>query len=148
MANNNPFADAFKSWTDVSNPSFDYKDALAAGRKNVEASIAAGQVVAEGLQSIARKQAEVARNAAQEAIDFWKDLSASKSVEASASKQAEFAKSAAEQSLNSSREIFDIASKVASETYEILSKQAQQAANDFSKPAASSGSNKKQASGN
>lgn len=142
---NNPFADAFKSWSDLGVPAFDYKDALASSRKNIEAAIAASQVIAEGAQAIARKQAEIARNATQEAIDLWKEVSASKSIESSAAKQAEFAKSSIEQSLNSSRELFDIASKASSEVYELLSKQAQQAANEWSQQANPSSANKKKA---
>lgn len=140
---NNPFVEAFKSWGDLGPAAFDYKDAISAGRKNVEAAIAAGQVIAEGAQAIARKQAEIARSATQDAIDLWKEVSASKSIESSAAKQAEYAKNALEQSLNNSRELFDLASKTGADAYELLSKQAQQAANDF----APKQSNKKASNG-
>lgn len=135
MSNNNPFADVFKSWSEFTPASADYKDALAQGRKNVEAFVSAGQIVTESLQSAASKQAEFARNSAQEVIDLWKEVASSKSVEASASKQAEFAKNSVEKGLNNSREIFEIASKASTEAYEVLSKQAQQAASEATKAA-------------
>jgi phasin family protein len=135
MSNNNPFAEAFKSWGDFSAPSADYKEVIASSRKNVEAAIAAGQVVAETAQVIARKQAEIARNSTQDIIDLWKEVSSSKSVESGAAKQADFAKEAIEKSLNNSRELFDLASKANTEAYEILNKQAQQAANEVTKAA-------------
>lgn len=142
MSNNNPLNDLWKSWGELGAPSLDYKDAVSSGRKNVEAFIAAGQIIAESAQTIARKQAETARSSAQDLIELWKDVSSSKSIESSAAKQAEFAKNSLEQSLNNSRELFDLASKANAEAYEILSKQAQQAAGDMSKQ---SGSSKKNA---
>lgn len=131
---NNPFADAFKAFGDF-NPSSGYKEGLANSRKSIEAAVAIAQVQAEGAQAFARKAVEIARGNAQDAIDFWKDLSGSKNPEAGASKQAEFAKKSLEKNLNNSRELFEIASKANTEAYEIISKQAQDAANEMSQTA-------------
>jgi phasin family protein len=118
----NKFAESFKAFSDFKAPNYDFNALVSIGRRNIEAFTAANQAVAEGAQAIARRQAEIARSNAEEAIQLFREVYSSQTPEASASKQAEFARSAFESALSNVRELFEMASKSNIEAAEVLTK--------------------------
>ena len=65
---------------------------IAAQRKNIEAITAANQVAFEGVQSIAKRQIEIARKATEELSQVAKELTAVGSPEDKIARQAALAK--------------------------------------------------------
>jgi len=124
MSNNsfkNPFADAFK---DFGYPaaSFDLDKAIASSRQNAKAFGDAAKAAADGLQLIANRQASIFQKQAEEAQKFFSNFSSAKSPESAIDQLTKAAKSNAESNLSNSKEIFEVASKSASEAAEILNK--------------------------
>jgi phasin family protein len=63
-------------------------------RKNVEALTAFNKIALEGVQTVARRQAEIMRDGMKEASDAVSAITAAKTVEEKMAKQAEMAKAA------------------------------------------------------
>lgn len=139
MAQNNPFADAFKSFSEQI-PSVDFSEWSAIARRNAEAVAAANQAIAEGLQAIAQRQLEIAQNNAENALEIFKALVSSKDPREAASKQAEAAKKNFEKAASDANEIVQIASKSGNQAYEIIGKQVSDSIKELSKVAASAAS--------
>ncbi len=118
----NKFAEGWKALSDFKVPSYDFNALVSIGRRNIEALTAANQAVAEGAQAIAKRQAEIARAGAEEAIDLFREVYSSKTPEAGAAKQAEFARSAFESALGNVRELYEMALKSNSEAAEVVTK--------------------------
>ena len=142
----NPFADAFKDWGCTAN--FDWDKAVAAGRQNAKAFGDAAKAATDGLQMIANRQANIFQKQAEEAQKFFSNFSSAKSPESALEQITKAAKASAESSLANSKEIFEVASKSASEATEILSKRLSAAISEcnvenFTSPSASE--NKKKA---
>src|SRR5262249_2941096 len=89
---NRMFADYGKLFANGKAPLFDVEQVLAAQRKNVEAITAANQVVLEGVQAVARRQAEIVRRAMEDFTQASKELTAGGSPEGKFAKQAELTK--------------------------------------------------------
>lgn len=132
MAQSNAFADAFKGLQDFKMPNVDFNGVFSMTRRNAEAFSAANQTVAEGLQKAAKRQAEIAQRSIEEALSFVREVTGSKSPEASAQKQAQFAQKAAEELVSNAREIMEIVSKSSTQASEVLSKRFNQAISEIS----------------
>jgi len=113
----NPFADMFKN-------TFDFSQLASNGRKNVEATSAACQVVIEGAQAISRRQAEVIRDNVENVLKASKDLLTSGTPETNLTKQADFAKTIFETTLSNLREITEMATKSSFEAFDVLNQRA------------------------
>lgn len=137
MAQNNAFAEAFKGFQDFKMPNVDFNGLFSAGRRNAEAFTAANQAVTDGLQKAAKRQAEIAQRNLEDALSFVKEVTGSKSPEASAQKQAQFVKKAAEEMVTNAREIMEIVSKSSTQASEVLSKRLNQAISEISEIAGS-----------
>lgn len=121
--NKGPFADAFKAFGEFRVPSFDFNGFFNAQRNNLEAISAANQVVTEGLQAVARRQAEIAQANTQKALQLVKDvITNGNNPEANAAKQAEFARNLIESSLSNARELAEIASKSSIQAFDVVNK--------------------------
>ena len=127
MSNKNPFAD-FLTGCSAANPfnafslENDWDGIVNAGRQNAKALSDAAKATSEGVQAIARRQAEVTQKTIEEFSKFFKDASSSKSAEEGLAKQAEFTKSSIESAIKSCNEISEIASKSNKEASDIISK--------------------------
>jgi phasin family protein len=131
MASNFAFKDMF------SNKAFDVNQAFSSSRRDIEAFTAAGNVVAENTQAIARRQAEVARENFDSSLKASKDMMNGGSPDVS--KNAELAKSFFENALSNMRELTEMATKSAFEAFDILNKRAAEKMEEFtSKSSASS----------
>jgi phasin family protein len=101
-------------------PGFDVTTVLDIQRRNVEALSAANQTIAQGLQTVVRRQGEIARQSAKQFQDllFVKPTS----VEETLVKQIDVAKTSYEKTVADARELGDIVAKVGSEAVDILSR--------------------------
>ena len=103
-------------------PNFDFNTIFDIQRKNIEAFTAASQTFSQGLQTVAKRQSEIAR---QQVEQFQSLLSASAptaKVEDNLVKQADLVKNAYEKNVSSARELQDILTKVTTEASDILSR--------------------------
>jgi phasin family protein len=103
-------------------PNFDFNTIFDIQRKNIEAFTAASQTFSQGLQTVAKRQSEIAR---QQIEQFQSLLSASAptaKVEDNLVKQADLVKNAYEKNVSNARELQDILTKVTTEASDILSR--------------------------
>jgi phasin family protein len=122
MAFSNPYADFMKQFSEYKMPAFDMNSLFSVQRRNVEAFSAANQLMAESVQAITRRQAEVMRTSMEGMMKASKDVMSSGSPEASSTKQADYAKSIMEESLTNMREISEMAAKSSFEAFDMLNK--------------------------
>jgi phasin family protein len=108
------FTQAFKL------PGFDVTTVLDIQRRNVEALTAANQTVVQGLQTVVRRQGEIAR----QSVKQFQDLVSVKpaSITETLVKRIDLAKTSYEKNVADARELGDIVVKVGSEAGDILSR--------------------------
>lgn len=131
MATQNPYADMMKMWNDKWSeykapqmPNFDMSQAMTCGRRNMEAVSTAGQTMAESVQAICRRQAELARTHVEKVLKTTKDMLVNGSPEINTGKQMELAKTVFESSLNNLREVSELCTKSGFEVFDVLNKRA------------------------
>lgn len=129
------YKDVFKVFGDFKTPAFDFNSLFELQRRNVEAFAAANQVVAEGVQAIARRQAEVVRNNVDSVINASKDLVANGTPEVNVEKQAALTKKLFEKSLANAREVSEMVTKSSFEAFDLLNKRASENIEEISKVA-------------
>ena len=122
--NFNPFGDLDfnKMLQDFKLPSLDADAMAGAYRKNVEAITEASQVAIEGMQAVAKRQAEIMRDSMQQYAQMLREVSGARSPEDATSKQAELAKRTFEKTLAQMRELGDMIAKSSNESIEVLNK--------------------------
>jgi phasin family protein len=92
-------------------PGVDMDALVASHRKNIEALTTANRVAFEGMQAIAKRQAEILQETMNEATKALDAISKSSSPPEAAAKQAEIAKEAFEKALANMRELAEMVSK-------------------------------------
>ncbi len=118
---NRMFADYGKLFTNGKAPIFDFEAVFASQRKNVEALTTANQLVFEGVQAVARRQAEIARKTFEELSQVSRELAAAGSPEDKLVKQATIAKDAFETAKANARELADMIQVSSNKAIDILS---------------------------
>lgn len=127
----NPFADTFKSFGDFK--ALDTNAFFNTQKRNAEAFAEASQVLTAGFQAVARRQAELAQEAAKNSLQLTKDLfSSAGNPEANSAKQAEFAKETVEAGLSNARELVELASKSSIEAFDVINKRIAESVSEFS----------------
>lgn len=116
--------DAAKMFAELPFRPFDVEAVWAAGRRNVEALSKANRVAVEGVQAMARRQVEIARQSFDDFSALMRDLSQPVSTEERIAKHTEFAKQAIEKGVTYSREIATLATKAGSDAADVLHKRA------------------------
>src|ERR671926_1732737 len=103
----NPFLDfdVTKVMSEFRVPSVDVDAVVASQRKNIEALTQANQLAVEGIQAVARRQVEIARQAVDEFSTVVRDLTSPASPEDRLAKQAEYTKTVLEKALTNAREL-------------------------------------------
>ena len=101
-------------------PGFDLNTVVDIQRRNVEAVTAANQTLVQGLQTVAQRQGEIARQSVKQFQDLLSVKPAS--VPETLVKQIDLTKTAYEKSVADARELGDIVAKVGSEAVDILSR--------------------------
>jgi phasin family protein len=123
MATPFPFENDFtKLFTQYRMPGFDVQALVEAQRRNIDALTRANQLALEGLQTVARRQAEIVRGGIEDASALLRDLSHGKSPEDHVARQTDAAKKALEQALANVRELSEIVTRAGNEAVEVLSK--------------------------
>lgn len=133
------YNDVFKIFGDFKTPAFDFNSLFELQRRNVEAFAAANQVVAEGVQAIARRQAEVVRNNVDTVLNASKDLVAGGTPEINVEKQAALTKNLFEKSLANAREVSEMVTKSSFEAFDLLNKRASESIEEMGKVASKGG---------
>lgn len=113
------FSKAFAGFT---LPGFDIEAVLASQRKNIEALTQANQLAVEGVQAMARRQAEIAREAIDEASAVLRDIVQPTAPEERIAKNAELLKQTFERSLANTRELTLMFAKANTEAFDIVAK--------------------------
>jgi phasin family protein len=101
-------------------PGFDVTTVLDIQRRNVEALSTANQTIAQGLQTVVRRQGEIARQSVKQVQDLLSVKPTS--VEETLVKQIDVAKTSYEKTVADARELGDLVVKVGSEAVDILSR--------------------------
>lgn len=118
------FPDFTKVFADFKVPAVDFTGLFTIQRRNVEALSAANQAVAESVQALSRRQAELVQEQVEEILQTAKEVLSSNSPEAGVAKQADFAKKLMSTSFNNFREVAEMASKSNAEVLDVLSERA------------------------
>lgn len=146
MINANSYTDFFKVFGEFKAPNFDFNGLFATQRRNIEALTAIGQIAAESVQEVSRRQAEAVRSGVEGYLKASKDALTGGSPEATAAKQADYARGTFESAINHMREVSEMVTKSSFEAFDVLNKRAAESLEEFSSVAsraASSGSKKK-----
>lgn len=117
------FSKAFAGFT---LPGFDVEAVLASQRKNIEALTQANQLAVEGVQAVARRQAEIAREAIDEASTVLREIVQPTAPEERIAKQAELLKQTFERSLANTRELALLLAKANTEAFDVVAKRVAQ----------------------
>ena len=121
----NPFfpdVDLTKEMADFRLPTVDVEAVVAAQRKNIEALTQANQLAVEGVQAVARRQVEIARQAVEEYTSFFRELSTPVAPEDRLAKQVDVVKGAMEKGLANARELTELATKANTEAFNVINK--------------------------
>jgi len=113
------FSKAFAGFT---LPGFDVEAVLASQRKNIEALTQANQLAVEGVQAVARRQAEIAREAIDEASAVLREIVQPTAPEERAAKNAELLKQTFERGLANTRELTLMLAKANTEAFDVVAK--------------------------
>jgi phasin family protein len=116
------FADFSKMWTNGKSANVDVSWLLSYQRKNFEALTAANQRAFEGVQAIAKAQAEFVREAAEGMQKVAKEFVGAGSTEDKMVKQANVAKDAFESAVANAHELAGLVQKSNAETFEVIRK--------------------------
>jgi phasin family protein len=114
--------DVGKAFAGFNFPTFDVESLMAAQRKNLEALTQANQLAVEGVQAVARRQAEIAREVIDQASTLVRDMVAPTAPEERVAKNAELAKLTFEKNLAHYRELTGMVAKANSEAFEVITK--------------------------
>jgi phasin family protein len=116
--------DVTKMMADFRFRPFDVEALMAVQRRNIEALSQANQLAVEGVQAVARRQIEIARQTLEEVSALMRDFVQPVSTDDRIAKNTEYAKHMLEKSISHGREITQLAAKAGSEAADILHKRA------------------------
>ncbi len=114
--------DVGKAFAGFTFPGLDVESIVAAQRKNLEALTQANQLAVEGVQALARRQVEIARQAVDEASSLVREWTQPGAPEERMAKNAEYAKQAFEKSVANARELAELVTKANSEAFAVIQK--------------------------
>jgi phasin family protein len=114
--------DVGKAFAGFNFPGLDIESLVAAQRKNLEAFTQANQLAVEGVQALARRQVEIARQAVDEASALLREWTQPGAPEERLAKNAEIAKQAFEKGVANARELAELVAKANSEAFNVIHK--------------------------
>jgi phasin family protein len=123
--------DVGKAFAGFNFPGFDVEAIMAPQRKNVEALTQANQLAVEGVQAVARRQVELAKQAVEEASALLRDIAQPGAPEERLAKNAELAKQAFEKGLAHARELAELVSKANTEAFNVITKRVTESFEEF-----------------
>jgi phasin family protein len=104
---------------------------LAYQRRNIEAFTQANQVAVDGVQAVARKHIEMARQSVEDVSALMRDLAQPASPEERVAKNTEYAKQMLEKSVNHGREVTMLATKAGTDAAEVLRRRASESLDEI-----------------
>ena len=123
----NPFANLDPSQFDITKimsefklPGVDMDTLLETQRKNIEAVTQANKTAVEGMQAIAKRQAEMLSESMAAVSNAAKEMSSAESPQDLTQKETELAREAFEKALANMRELAELVGKSNSETFEVM----------------------------
>lgn len=123
----NPFAtfdpknfDFTKMMGNFKMPGVDMEAMMAAQRKNVEALTNANRVAAEGMQAVAKRQAEIMAEAMAQVSELSKQMGNVNNPQEMTAKQAEIAQQLFEKALKDMRELAEMMNKANVNAFEVI----------------------------
>ena len=119
---NLPQFDMTKVWSDFKFLAVDMQQLSAIASKNYEAMTAANNLAIEGLQTIAKRQAQIVQNAITEAKSIASELAAAGTPEEKILRQVDLIKESYEQCLANTKELAELCAKSNSEAANVISK--------------------------
>ncbi len=114
--------DVGKAFAGFAFPGLDVESIVAAQRKNLEALTQANQLAVEGVQAVARRQVELARQAVDEASSLLREWTQPGAPEERIAKNAEYAKLAFEKGVANARELAELVTKANTEAFGVIQK--------------------------
>ena len=112
--------DVSKMLGDMKLPMVDMDAIMSSQRKNIEALTNANKLAFEGIQAVARRQADVMRQMIEEISGMVSEMMSAGSPEERVSKQADMAKAAYEKVLGNMKELAEMLSKSNTEAAEVI----------------------------
>lgn len=112
--------DVSKMLGDMKLPMVDMDAIMASQRKNIEALTNANKLAFEGIQAVARRQADVMRQMIEETSGMVSELMSASSPEERISKQADLAKATYEKVLGNMKELAEMLAKSNTEAAEVI----------------------------
>jgi len=112
--------DVTKLMAEFKVPGGDLETIMASQRKNIEALTKANQLAIEGLQTVARRQAEILRGGFDEASSLMREIMQTQSTEDRVARQTEAAKKSVERALSNARELAEIVAKAGNEAFDVI----------------------------
>ena len=114
--------DLRKMMGDLKVPGLDMEALVTTQRKNIEALTAANKATVEGLQAVAKRQAEIMAQALAEVSSATQQLVAVSNPQELSAKQAELARQAFEKAIANTRELAELINKASNEAFGVLNK--------------------------
>ena len=123
----NGFFDVTKAFGDLRLPGLDVEAAVATQRKNLEALTKANQLAIEGARALAERQAEIARQAVEEASALFREWTQPGAPEDRLAKNVDVAKQAFEKGLANARELNELTTKATTDVFSVIARRVSEA---------------------
>ncbi|MGQ0664679.1 MAG: phasin family protein [Pseudomonadota bacterium] len=114
--------DFSKLLSDFKPPGIDMDKMISSQRRNLEALTQANQVAVEGMQAVAKRQAEIFRQVMEESSQMAKDMLAMGSPEDKAAKHTALTKDAFQRAVSNMRELAEMVAKSNTEAFDVINK--------------------------
>jgi phasin family protein len=120
----NPFMeiDVQKMMGEFRIPNVDVEAVVAAQKKNIEALTSANQLAVEGMQAVAKRQAEILRQTAEELQKNMQSLMENGAPDALVAKSTELTKTAFVKAIANMKELSEMVSKSNAEAFDVINK--------------------------
>lgn len=128
-----PFADFTKMLEQFTVPGIDMASLVEARRNDIAALTQANKVAYEGMQELARKQAEILRTTLEEMQTLAKEMAKGGKPVALAGQPKEVVEQAVQKALANMRELAEVAVRTQTEAFTIISKRAMQNVEEMKK---------------
>ncbi len=115
-----PDFDVTKMMADMKFPGVNVDSLMATSKRNIDAVNAANQLAAEGMQAIAKRQAEILREAMEQAAKASSEMMIAGNPEDKMAKQAELVKEAFESALANMKEMAEMMAKSQTEAFDVI----------------------------
>lgn len=111
-----------KMLQDVNVPGVNMQALVEAQRRNLEALTAANQMTLQGMQAVAKRQAEILAQAMAEVAQAGQELASSGNPQQMSAKQAELVKEAFERAIGNTRELAELVNRTNNEASDVINK--------------------------